>query len=153
MRDITDYTKLSPDVLRAKIAAVRAKAGDRLAILAHYYVPDEVVEIADYVGDSLGLAKKAAASPADTVLFCGVKFMLETADVLMNRPEKIAARGGRRAVVMAPDITAGCPMADMITPEQAERLGKGEPLPWLELSQIVQGLQAALDFFGEKREA
>ena len=120
MRDITDYTALSPDVLRAKIAAVRAKAGDRLAILAHYYVPDEVVEIADYVGDSLGLAKKAAASPADTVLFCGVKFMLETADVLMNRPERIAARGGRRAVVMAPDITAGCPMADMITPEQAE---------------------------------
>ena len=76
MRDITDYTGLSSDVLRAKIAAVRAKAGDRLAILAHYYVPDEVVEIADYVGDSLGLAKKAAASPADTVLFCGVKFML-----------------------------------------------------------------------------
>ena len=120
MKDITDYVNLTNDVLREKIAAVRDKAGDRLTILAHYYVPDEVVEIADYVGDSLGLAKKAAASPADSVLFCGVKFMLETADVLMNRPEKIAARDGKRAVVMAPDLSAGCPMADMITAEQAE---------------------------------
>ena len=120
MRDITDYMNLSTDALREKIAAVRKKAGDRLTILAHYYVPDEVVELADYVGDSLGLAKKAAASTADTALFCGVKFMLETADVLMNRPEKIAARNGKRALVMAPDLSAGCPMADMITLEQAE---------------------------------
>ncbi len=120
MRYITDYMDLSPEVLREKIAAVRAAAGDRLTILAHYYVPDEVVELADYVGDSLGLAKKAAASPAEAVLFCGVKFMLETADILMNREDKIAARNGRRAVVMAPDLSAGCPMADMITPEQAE---------------------------------
>lgn len=120
MKCITDYMNLSPEVLREKIAAVRAAAGERLTILAHYYVPDEVVEIADYVGDSLGLAKKAAASPAEAVLFCGVKFMLETADILMNREDKIVARGGRRAVVMAPDLSAGCPMADMITPEQAE---------------------------------
>lgn len=120
MKQITDYIDLSPEVLREKIAAVRAAAGDKLTILAHYYAPDEVVELADFVGDSLGLAKKASASSAEAVLFCGVKFMLETADILMNRADKIASRGGRRAVVMAPDLTAGCPMADMITPEQAE---------------------------------
>ncbi|MBQ9875405.1 MAG: quinolinate synthase NadA [Thermoguttaceae bacterium] len=120
MRNFSDYAELSADELRARIAAVRAAAGDRLVVLAHYYVPDEVVDLADFVGDSLGLAKQAAASPAEAVLFCGVKFMLETADVLMNRPDKIAARGGRRAVVMALDLSAGCPMADMITAEQAE---------------------------------
>lgn len=120
MRYITDYLDLSPEVLLDRIAAVRKSAGNRLTILAHYYAPDEVVEIADYVGDSLGLAKQAASSSAEAVLFCGVKFMLETADILMNREDKLAKRGGRRAVVMAPDLSAGCPMADMITMEQAD---------------------------------
>ncbi|MBP5622449.1 MAG: quinolinate synthase NadA [Thermoguttaceae bacterium] len=120
MKELAEYENLPADELREKIAAVREAVGDRLTVLAHYYAPDEVVELADYVGDSLGLAKKAAASSAEAVLFCGVKFMLETADILMNRADKIAARGGKRAVVMAPDLSAGCPMADMITAEQAE---------------------------------
>ena len=124
MKELAEYNDLSADELRERIAAVRAAAGDRLTVLAHYYAPDEIVELADYVGDSLGLAKKAAASPAEAVLFCGVKFMLETADILMNRADKIAARGGKRAVVMAPDLSAGCPMADMITAEQAENWKK-----------------------------
>ena len=120
MRNIEDYKGLSADELREKIARVREKAGERLTILAHYYAPDEAVELADYVGDSLGLAKKAAASPAEAVLFCGVKFMLETADMLMNDAKRLEARSGRRALVMAPDSSAGCPMADMISEEQAE---------------------------------
>ncbi len=119
MRELTEYEKLSVDESRDRIAAVREVAGERLTVLAHYYAPDEIVDIADYVGDSLGLAKKAAESSAEAVLFCGVRFMLETADILMNRPERIAAREGKRALVMAPDLSAGCPMADMITAEQA----------------------------------
>ncbi|MBR0224536.1 MAG: quinolinate synthase NadA [Thermoguttaceae bacterium] len=119
MKALADYENLSHEELRAKIQAVREAAGDRLALFAHYYVVDEVVQIADFVGDSLALAKRAADSKAEALLFCGVHFMLETADILANRPEKVAARGGKEMIVMAPDMTAGCPMADMITAEQA----------------------------------
>ena len=130
MRPLAEYEQLTNDELRARIAAVRAEAGDRLVVMAHYYAPDEIVETADVLGDSLALAKKAAESSAEAVLFCGVYFMLETADILLNRPEKIAERGGKRALVMAPDLTAGCPMADMITAEQAENWKR-------ELSEVV----------------
>lgn len=119
MKALSDYENLSHEELRERIQAVRDAAGERLAVFAHYYVVDEVVEIADFVGDSLALAKRAADSKAEALLFCGVHFMLETADILANRPEKVAARGGKEMIVMAPDITAGCPMADMITAEQA----------------------------------
>ncbi len=114
-----DSSQRTADELREVVDEIRKEAGSRLAIMAHYYAPDEVVELADEVGDSLALAKKAAASTADAVLFCGVHFMLETADILMNAPEKLEARNGRRALVMAPDPTAGCPMADMIAFDQA----------------------------------
>ncbi len=130
MRPLAEYEKLTNDELRARIAAVRAEAGDRLVVMAHYYAPDEVVELADVLGDSLALAKKAAEASAEAVLFCGVYFMLETADILLNRPERIAARSGRRALTMAPDLTAGCPMADAISVEQAENWER-------ELSEVV----------------
>lgn len=120
MKALTDYENLSHEELLARVKAVREAAGDRLAVFAHYYVYDEIVEIADFVGDSLALAKRAANSNAEALLFCGVHFMLETADILANRPEKIAARGGKRMIVMAANETAGCPMADMITAEQAQ---------------------------------
>lgn len=119
MKALTDYENLSHEELRARVKAVRDAAGDRLAIFAHYYIVDEVVEIADVIGDSLALAQRAAESKAEALLFCGVHFMLETADILANRPEKVEARGGKRMTVMAPEATAGCPMADMITAEQA----------------------------------
>jgi len=114
-----EYANLSNAEALERIKVVRAFAGERLTILAHYYALDEIVELADFVGDSLGLAKKAVVSSSDVVLFCGVRFMLETADILLNRPERILARGGRRAIIMAPDLTSGCPMADMIDGEQA----------------------------------
>jgi quinolinate synthase len=87
---------------------VRALASERDAvILAHNYQLPEIQDVADYVGDSLGLSRQAAASDASVIAFCGVHFMAETASVLS--PDK---------TVLIPDLDAGCSLADAITPEQ-----------------------------------
>ncbi|MDX6708933.1 MAG: quinolinate synthase [Solirubrobacteraceae bacterium] len=87
---------------------VRALARQRDAvILAHNYQLPEIQDVADYVGDSLGLSRQAAASDASVIAFCGVHFMAETASVLS--PDK---------TVLIPDLDAGCSLADAITPEQ-----------------------------------
>ena len=97
-----------------EIAALRR---DRNAvILAHNYERPEVQDIADFTGDSLELARKAAAVEADVIVFCGVYFMAETAAIL-NPSKK----------VLIPDETAGCPMADMITGEQLRALKAQHP--------------------------
>jgi quinolinate synthase len=89
-------------------AEVRALAERRDAvILAHNYQLPEIQDVADYVGDSLGLSRQAAASGASIIAFCGVHFMAETASVLS--PQK---------TVLIPDLDAGCSLADAITPEQ-----------------------------------
>ncbi|MEA2127347.1 MAG: quinolinate synthase [Solirubrobacteraceae bacterium] len=89
-------------------AEVRSLAAQRDAvILAHNYQLPEIQDVADYVGDSLGLSQQAAASDAAVIAFCGVHFMAETASVLC--PEK---------TVLIPDLDAGCSLADAITPEQ-----------------------------------
>ncbi len=75
-------------------------------ILAHYYVDPQVQDIADYIGDSLGLSQMAASTDAQTILFCGVKFMAETASIIS--PSK---------KVLIPDITAGCSLAESISPK------------------------------------
>lgn len=85
-------------------------------ILAHNYQPGEVQDIADYTGDSLGLSIEASKTTAKVILFCGVKFMAETAAIIC--PDK---------VVLIPDENAGCPMANMITARQLRELKKQHP--------------------------
>ena len=77
-----------------------------VVILAHYYVTGDIQDIADYVGDSYLLSKKAAEASEKVILFCGVEFMGESAKILS--PEK---------TVLMPDMEADCPMAHMVTPE------------------------------------
>ena len=79
-------------------------------ILGHHYQRPEVLQLCDYIGDSLELARRAAASDADRILFCGVRFMAESADILTQPHQE----------VYLSDVRAGCPMADMATAAQAE---------------------------------
>ena len=102
------------DNLAEQIAELR-KARNAV-ILAHNYERDEVQDIADFTGDSLELARKAATVESDVIVFCGVYFMAETAAIL-NPAKK----------VLIPDPTAGCPMADMITGEQLRALKAQHP--------------------------
>jgi quinolinate synthase len=99
---------LAPEDVPALQDEVRELARERDAvILAHNYQRPEVQDVADYVGDSLGLSRQGAATDATTVAFCGVHFMAETASILS--PEK---------TVLIPDLDAGCSLADSITPDQ-----------------------------------
>lgn len=101
------YTKASPADLAARITARRKELGSSLIILGHHYQTDEVIQHADFTGDSLKLsqlaAQQVAGSDAKWVVFCGVHFMAETADMLT--PPGVA--------VILPDLSAGCSMADM----------------------------------------
>ncbi|MFE9565039.1 quinolinate synthase NadA [Streptomyces sp. NPDC006487] len=97
-----------PDLV-ARARAAKEKLGDKVFILGHHYQRDEVIEFADVTGDSFKLAKDAAARPeAEYIVFCGVHFMAESADILTSDAQK----------VVLPDLAAGCSMADMATAEQ-----------------------------------
>src|SRR5277367_1337427 len=112
--ELGPYKSLDNELLARRIAAVRAEWGPRLLILGHHYQQDEVIALADLRGDSYQLSKMAASSgDCRAIAFCGVHFMAETADILANRPERLAARGGERVTVVLPDLAAGCSMADM----------------------------------------
>ncbi len=105
------YLRLPEAELDVRIAAAKAALGDRLVILGHHYQRDEVIKFADAIGDSLKLSQFAAAQhAAETVVFCGVHFMAESADVL-TAPEQR---------VILPDLAAGCSMADMAAIDQLE---------------------------------
>lgn len=110
--DFMDTTK-SPEEedIAAAIRAVRTRLGDKVLILGHHYQRDGIVEHADYVGDSFMLSRKAADSDATIIVFCGVHFMAESADIL-TRDEQL---------VLMPTLRAGCSMADMATLSEVER--------------------------------
>ena len=115
------YRGLPDDLLQERIEAVRRRLGPRLVILGHHYQQDGVIAHADLTGDSYQLSKSAAErAGCEAIVFCGVHFMAETADILANRPEQVAARGGRRVTVVLPDMAAGCSMADMAGIDQVE---------------------------------
>jgi len=107
------------------IAQIRDKWGEKLLILAHHYQRDEIVEVADLLGDSFQLSKMAAENEeAEAIVFCGVHFMAETADILVNNPARLEKRNGKRVPVIIPDATAGCALADMADIEQLNALWK-----------------------------
>jgi quinolinate synthase len=98
------YVRMSPAEVDAGIAAVRAKLGTRIVVLGHHYQRDEIIKYADYRGDSFKLAQLAAQrKEAEYIIFCGVHFMAESADVLRAPHQK----------VILPNLAAGCSMADM----------------------------------------
>jgi len=129
--ELAPYKSMGNDELSRRIAAVRAAMGRELIVLGHHYQQDEVIAFADLRGDSLQLSQMAAES-ADcrAIVFCGVHFMAETADILANRPEKLIERGGRRIPVVLPDMAAGCSMADMAEISQVEAA-------WDELGDVI----------------
>ncbi|MBC9226717.1 quinolinate synthase NadA [Aeromicrobium sp. 636] len=105
------YQRMPEAELHARIRAAKQTLGDRLVILGHFYQRDEVVQYADFVGDSFQLANAALTRPdAETIVFCGVHFMAETADILA-RPEQH---------VILPNLAAGCSMADMADEDSVE---------------------------------
>ena len=107
---LENYLAMPDRSMDARIAEARARLGATTVILGHHYQRDEVVRFADFTGDSYKLSKTAAASDARYIIFCGVHFMAESADVL--------ARGGQQVIL--PDLNAGCSMADMAEISQVE---------------------------------
>ncbi len=119
------YRDASDDELDARIRAAKATLGDRVVVLGHFYQREEVVRHADYVGDSFQLANAANDRPeAEAIVFCGVHFMAETAD-LLSRPEQ---------AVILPNLAAGCSMADMADIDQVEEC-------WEQLEDVLGDLE------------
>jgi quinolinate synthase len=128
---LTPFKSLSNEALHARIQEIRDLLGPKLLILGHHYQQDEVIELSDLRGDSYQLSQMAANSgECRAIVFCGVHFMAETADILANRPEKLAERHGERVTVVLPDMAAGCSMADMAASEQVEAA-------WDELGEVI----------------
>ena len=106
-----EYFKMDAAERDARIWALRRELGDRLVILGHHYQRDEVIQFADFRGDSFKLSQQAAGrGEAEFILFCGVHFMAESADIL----------SGPHQQVILPNLEAGCSMADMAKPEDVE---------------------------------
>jgi len=121
-----EYREASPEELDARVRAAKEKLGARVMILGHFYQREEVVRHADYVGDSFQLANAAKAHPeAEAIVFCGVHFMAETAD-LLSTPEQ---------AVILPNLAAGCSMADMADIDQVEEC-------WEQLAEIYGDMDA-----------
>jgi quinolinate synthase len=107
---LENYLAQPDHTMDGRIAAARRKLGKTTVLLGHHYQRDEVIQFADYTGDSYKLSKIAAETPAKYIVFCGVHFMAESADVL--------GREGQQVIL--PDLNAGCSMADMAEISQVE---------------------------------
>jgi len=118
---IQAYAGLEDVDAEARILAAKEALGERLVILGHHYQREEVFRHADFSGDSLKLSRQAAASKAEYIVFCGVHFMAEVADIL-SRPDQIS---------IIPDLSAGCSMADMADLANVERA-------WKELAEVLE---------------
>jgi quinolinate synthase len=115
-----EYLRLADEEMDVRIAAARRTLGRRLVILGHHYQRDEVIKYADYTGDSYKLAQRVSKhQDAEFIVFCGVHFMAESADVLSTPAQQ----------VILPDLAAGCSMADMAAPDQLEQC-------WSDLEQM-----------------
>ena len=128
--DFKDFRSLENNILSQRIRAVKSLLGEKLLILGHHYQQYEVVEHADLTGDSLKLSQLAAERDCETIVFCGVHFMAETADIVANSPQRLTQRDGRRVRVILPDLKAGCSMADMAAIEQVENA-------WEDLGEVI----------------
>ena len=115
------YASLEDETCDARIRAVKARLKGRAVILGHHYQREEVYRHADLTGDSLKLARLASQVDADYIIFCGVHFMAEVADIL-SRPEQ---------TVVLPDLAAGCSMADMANLAKVETA-------WRELAEVLE---------------
>src|SRR4051795_2684168 len=117
------YLGLTDEEMARRIAAAKATLGRKLVILGHHYQRDEVIKFADYIGDSYKLAGQVSKHPdAEFIVFCGVHFMAESADVL----------SGDHQQVILPDLAAGCSMADMAAPDQLDQC-------WADLEHMLGG--------------
>lgn len=118
--ELQSYSLLDDAECDERIDEAKKKLGDRLTILGHHYQRDEVFKHADHTGDSLKLSKLASEDDAEFIVFCGVHFMAEVADIV-SRPDQIS---------ILPDLAAGCSMADMANLANVERA-------WRELSEVL----------------
>jgi quinolinate synthase len=117
--NLENYLALPDHSMDERIAAARGRLGSRTVLLGHHYQRDEVIRFADFTGDSYKLSKVAAETAAKYIVFCGVHFMAESADVLGREDQE----------VILPDLNAGCSMADMAEISQVEAC-------WEALSQL-----------------
>ncbi len=119
--DFDSYLLMPDTTLDDRIAAAKARLGRDVVILGHHYQRDEVVKFADFRGDSLKLSFQASQAEGRYIVFCGVHFMAESADILRRQHQ----------TVILPDFNAGCSMADMADIGQVEAC-------WRELSSLVE---------------
>lgn len=141
-----DYLKMSPEELDRRITFARKQLGAKLTILGHHYQREEVIKYADFVGDSFALARQAQQQKdLEYILFCGVHFMAESADILTAEPVK----------VILPNMAAGCSMADMADPDDVyqawdeihEMIGEGASVVPVTYMNSAASLKA---FVGER---
>nr|WP_239549236.1 quinolinate synthase NadA [Scopulibacillus daqui] len=131
-----DYKNLSASEMEKRVKAIKAEFGSKLFMPGHHYQKEEVIQFADVTGDSLELAKISAQNnEAEYIVFCGVHFMAETADILTGPSQK----------VILPDMRAGCSMADMADIYQLERA-------WYELQKVYSDTIIPLTYVNSTAE-